>query len=427
MTRGSILGMVGALLLGVWLGWHAPGLSPAEAPRATSEIPTKVVRPPAGHITTSSSREMRTEVDRVLAMTSPAERLRAVVDLANRTPASTLPRWADRGYLGSGDRIQDELFKHIVLGRLLQSDPESAMRLAMHEHTKIRDAQFTTWMMTEPNAAQRFLLGPMNPEHRRPLAVLAMAEWVQSDPDRALDVLDGLSRHANRSLAWDLRKQLPPLARSHRDEIIELSRQWPATWRYPIQVAVASATWQGQFRETLEWMVKEDVGGAVFAGFLQDGRTGWNESNGQPFLHDHKVMQEWGLLDHLDLVPEPWIDTALRQNGFVMGSDALGWLNAEAGDLGIAPELLERIQCRAAYGFRDVRFGTADEAVRLMDGAPPKVQAALAKAVIRQIFYRNREEAKQWAESLDHPAARAAAQRRFVELNEPDKAFPWLE
>lgn len=262
------------------------------------------------------------------------------------------------------------------------------------------------WMKEDPDATEEFILSPIEHRLRQELTKISLKEWAKSDPERAMRLLDGMTNTMRAREVWTIMEKIAPLARSHRDELVELAQTWPPYWRYQIFETIAKEQWKRDPAGAIEWLASV-------------------ETSPNPFLRALQVSGGKSLLPYVDLVPEEWLSVAARlcDHG-VVGDDPFGWLETDAEELGVDDQVMEKIQLGAAKGLRLGFPKDVATARSLLSNATPSVQKELATRIVYASFRADRKETQEWVATLANPEVRAKAQALLDGLSKREKRLP---
>jgi len=198
-------------LIGAAAGWHfRDGLSDTTAFTENHRISPRQARARQATQKPGIPDDIAARLAPIHAAKSPAERLRAVIHLANTLPVSELARWYDNKWFDSRKDADAEVFAEITRNRWLDEDPEGLIDHVLLRNWPNAEEVAERWARLGPDRALAYFENRASPADRERLEMATLAGFAESRPEL---VLAAAADVLNMDYQW--REVLEKIARHH--------------------------------------------------------------------------------------------------------------------------------------------------------------------------------------------------------------------
>ncbi len=309
------------------IGWNFGGgtAEKADAPEPPSATRSSRLRPAL------QSSGIPAEADRKMAVirnaADPAERMRAIIGLANSVPPPEFESWLGGGWFNLRDGPDFMLFNTLLQDRWLREDPEGLALWCMKDSLH-RDSSevLSQWGETDPQRALAFF--KLHPNDLGEID--ALASMAANHPDLALQRLRELASSGLGKFEWfQVRELFETLAENSPAAFGELVKTLEKPLRGYTETMLLTAR------------MKDD-----FAGEL---RKLWARPDGFEAF-ESVASRENGMgariVDELANLPASWRES-VGGGHFIDKANAGKWWNADLAGLGFSAEQEQRLRSKA--------------------------------------------------------------------------------
>lgn len=395
------------------IGWNLGGNSrekPAADPPAAasrSSRPERTVRTRPG-----PSGEAAQRLAAIRNATSPAERMRATIDLANTLPPAEFAAWLNGGWFNLRAGMESTVFARILMERWRQEDGESCYFWCRENDFDLAESILTAWAATEPQRLLDFFKS--YPDDRAEIE--ALGELARKHPELALRrvqemITAGLSEDDLFQAGYVMR---------------ELAEQSPAALEGIIDTLTGSVKVHAE---------KYLIGRKMRDSFASEVRKLWDRPDGLSLfvkIYDDTSSLHGKLLDELTNLPASWrARIGSNPQEFLEAQDAAKWAAADLEGSGFTAEQAREIRARAVWSMMSQEPAAALRVLLELD-----LPSGRREGILSSLFSELRKKPEQ-AEALlallgsesDREIARNAFQpSQSIKLDIPDIEQPaeWL-
>lgn len=318
--------LVGFLAMSV-VGWNLAGGS---APSSADQHPSPVTR--SARPRPSKPSGNRDAADAKLALirnaATPAERMRATIELANSLSLTEFSAWLGGGWFTLRDGPELIVFTRLLRERWLREDPEGLVLWSRKNDSRNVESILAAWAENDPLAVIGFF--KLHPDNTAELA--ALAGVARTNPDLAIRRLQELNSFglsdSNVYYGDDLFEILAEKSPVAFESILDSLKE-------PVKSRAAKILLTRKFQSD-------------YAGEL---RKLWNEPDGFKVFHDLSHKLEGGpgrIFDELANVPPDWRSSiASNARDFIDATSAEKWWSADLAGAGFSESQVNDLQTQA--------------------------------------------------------------------------------
>jgi len=369
------VGVIGFLTMAA-LGWKLgeqpplPVVSQEEKVSKSQKRPTRVIRrsdPP-----TVAQQRMAG----IRAFTSPVERMRATIELANTMPVSEIEGWLEGRWFDTGGGFDLSLFNKILKERWGREDPEGLVLWSVKNGGNA-GAILAGWAQNEPQRVIDFFKAHPNPQ----LQVNTLTTLARTNPALALQgfqemaangsALGDQMQYYNSSLLQELAKNSPAALEAALDSL-------PPAMKLQAESALIGQKLGVSFDKEFQKLLDRPDGLKIFQNLR--GIKGLGEK----------------MLANLANLPPAWRSSvASNYYNLIDDSNSKKWFSTDLASAGFTPSETENIR---SYALSRLGNKQPEEALKLMAGAG--LGADEKQNVLGNIFGRLSEEPEKAAKLL---------------------------
>ena len=212
LQAGAVLGFLTTAVI----GWKLAG-EPESSAVSQAEISNRPAerssRPARSTRRGGPPDAVRQRMAALRAITSPGDRMRATMALANSLPVSEIPAWLDGRWFPAGEGFDFILFNKLLKERWQREDPEGLLAWSSKNNPSQARGILNSWAKTDPRRALDFLKNHPN----REMEVQVLAEIAKQNPSLALQALAELPATGGSQSGMDdyyLRQLLQQMAKA---------------------------------------------------------------------------------------------------------------------------------------------------------------------------------------------------------------------
>ncbi|MEO5713258.1 MAG: hypothetical protein ABIT37_07195 [Luteolibacter sp.] len=408
VRAGAVIGFLATAALGWKLAGQPPPPAVSREEKATKsqKRPTRAVRrsdPP-----TAAQQRMAG----IRAITSPVERMRATIEMANTMPVSEIEAWLEGRWFDTGGGFDLSLFNKILKERWSREDPEGLVLWNMKNGGNA-NAILAEWAKNEPQRVIDFFKAHPNPQ----LQIDTLTALVKTNPSLALQGLQEMAATGSAlgnqteyyidSLLQELTKSSPAALEAVLDSL-------PPAMKLKAESALIGQKLSVSFNKEFQKLLDRPDGLKIFQNL-----------RGVKGLGDK-------LLENLATLPPAW-RTSLASNFYnlIDDSNSKKWFSTDLAAAGFTPEEMKNIR---SYALSRLGNRQPEEALKLMAGS--SLGAEEKESVLGNIFGRLSDEPEKAAKLLallTSPEDRQAAQKTIdsnggnTRITQVEKPREWLE
>jgi len=394
---------LGAFLACALAGWMSPDGGAATASENTTA---------PGRSAKHSQRERRTagragvpeEVRRLLASvragSTPVDRMRATLELANTLPVSELEKW----YVGEWfDEFQGEmaanLFYRVTRARWLAEDPAGLVACFLRLNNTETYEVAGLWAKTDPEAALAFLEKTRKGEDRERLMSSMLTAFGEADPAFAISRMMKLNELTSQDRSWALQGLIAKLARTAPDLMAREKEGWPSH----LQLMAEAQLEKGE-------MARNFSGGIQRLSEAADGK--------QQFLkmmnNDSELMKKL-VANGGDLPPGWFAEAVLANTGYAFEEDPGKWLDSDLRAMGFDEAQAKMVRTEAIQVLSRKEPERALEMLLAEEAGIDRLSCL--QGAFSNLAYKDKAAAREWLAKLSDPEEIAMA-KSFVEREE---------
>ena len=346
VRAGTVLGFLAMAAI----GWKMADQPEKKAATAPQEETANVTKRPARVARKSGPPEaVRQRMASIRAIASPADRLRATIDLANHLPVSEIAAWMEGRWFNTGAGFDLTLFNKILTERWSKEDPEGLLLWRLKNNSGESGKMIASWAATDPERVLAFFKEHPDKE----LQLRSLAEIAKKNPAFALQCLRDLppgSASENGMGGYYNRQVLAELAKSSPAALEAALASLPTRMRNQAESILIGQRLQTSFDAEFSKLLERPDGWKIFSESLTNG----------------KEMKE-NLFNQLANLPAGW-KSSLASNSYsaIDSSNATQWWNADLEGLGFTAKDAKRIRSTA---LSRIASKQPEEALKLMGGA----------------------------------------------------------
>lgn len=350
--------------------------------------PSKTMQRPAGPA--SLPDDVARRLAEVRAARTPADRLRATIQLASSIPVSELKAWFDAEWFDGEEDMQSHLFYRIARARLMAEDPAALVDYERRGGTQLH-ATVQEWATRDPEAALDYLMKIRDPDARSRLLSLMGRDLAKTDPELVLSRMKDpqFMLTANK---WNVTSSIiEGLARSSPDALKAASKDWPQGMKEMVQAGLLLVSLKDNFSTTIGELGKSPDGMQRFLKAIDRA----------PDLANAAIKETASL-------PEGWFAAIATQHSYYLVQfEPLKWLDTDLPALGLTEEQAGSLRSEALD-----RIATNDpnQILSILSGpqlAPEERSKAIRQAI--ENLASDPEAAEAWIAKLSDEAEIQAA------------------
>lgn len=376
---------IAMILLGGAIGFLSVPNGPIHAQEESTRLSPRKARDRSRSTTHAVPPEIAEKLRPIHTAKNPAERLRAVIHLANTLPIGELAKWYDAKWLTLQDGGDLNVFYEITRNRWIAEDPGSILdRARLKNWSNLGDIT-TRIAQTNPDFALEYLETVKNPSDRKNLLANMAQGLGESRPEALLhlaatqfDSTQGTYTWASAFLA--IAKSQPGLLENPA---------LPPELRNLARTSLTSTRLEANFGAELSNLLKSPTGLSDLTAILED----YN------FSRKHSSS----LLDHLAQLPPDWLNHLGQRSYYLGQKDPASWITTDLEALGMIESTAKDLRQRA---WQQLASGTPSEFFALynkLNKEPIESQINAISNALRTLTWKNQGQAQEW---LDYYLAR---------------------
>ncbi|MBN8460755.1 MAG: hypothetical protein J0M04_23230 [Verrucomicrobia bacterium] len=184
LQAGAMLGFLTTAAIG-WKLADRPERPTEDQPGISNRSAGHSSRPVRPNRRGGPSDSVRQRMAAIRAISSPGDRLRATMALAESLPASEIAAWLDGRWFPTGEGFDMILFNKLLKERWQQEDPEGLLAWGLKSSPGLVGETLKSWANTDPQRALGFFRNHPNAE----LEAQVLTEIAKRNPSLALQAL----------------------------------------------------------------------------------------------------------------------------------------------------------------------------------------------------------------------------------------------
>jgi hypothetical protein len=340
--------LLGFLAMGT-IGWNITSnrttkpAVPKEQASTESKSPKRLDRPSRRF---GAPEAVRKRMAGIRAISSPGERMRATIELANSLPISEIAAWLDGRWFDTGQGFDVTLFNKILKERWAKEDPEGLVLWGMKNNSGNATGILADWAKTEPQRVLDFFKNHPN----REMELASLTVMAETHPALALQALRDMkpaSRDSNGMNNYYTRELMKQLAISSPAALESAIDSMPASMQVTAEAALSGERLKSGFDTEINRLFARADGWKIFQ-----------------MAMNHSEDLGDSIFNHLANLPPRWRDTMVsRSYSIISDTNPEKWCSVDLQSMGFSESQASSIQSTAftKYGYRD-----PEAAIRLM-------------------------------------------------------------
>ncbi|MCU0749159.1 MAG: hypothetical protein MUF13_06385 [Akkermansiaceae bacterium] len=340
--------LLGFLAMGT-IGWNITAdpktmpAAPQEQASIESKSPKRLDRPSRRF---GAPEAVRKRMAGIRAISSPGDRMRATIELANSLPVSEIAAWLDGRWFDTGQGFDVTLFNKILNERWAKEDPEGLVLWGMKNNSGNATGILADWAKTEPQRVLDFFKAHPN----REMELASLTVMAEKHPAIALQALRDMNpafRASNGMNDYYTRQLMKQLAISAPAALESAIDSMTASMQVTAEAALSGERLKSGFETEINRLFARADGWKIFQ-----------------LAINHSEDLGDSIFNHLANLPPRWRDAMVSNSySIISDTDSEKWCSVDLQSMGFSESQASSIQSMAftKYGYRD-----PEAAIRLM-------------------------------------------------------------
>jgi|694.fasta_scaffold98531_3 hypothetical protein len=373
------------ILLGGAIGFLSAPNGPIHAEEESTRLSPRKARDRSRSSSHAVPPDIAEKLRPIHTAKNPAERLRAVIHLANTLPIGELTKWYDAKWLTLQDGGDLNVFYEITRNRWIAEDPGGILDRARLKNWTSLGEITTRIAQTHPDFALEYLAAVKNPSDRTNLLANMARGLAENRPEALLHLATTQFDSTQGTYTWT--SAFLAIAKS-QPGLLE-NPALPPALRNLARTSLASTRLEANFGAELSSLLKSPTGLMDLTSILED----YN------FSRKHASS----LLDHINQLPPDWLNHLAQKSYYLVQKNPASWINTDLEALGMhetaAKDLKQRAWQQLASDEPSEFFALHNK----LNHDTIESQANNISNALRALTWKNAEEAQEW---LDYYLAR---------------------